>query len=87
MIRTESSEPLGDDVTALLPLTWRRAYERLMSNSGELAPLSICGRFVLPTLLALIRVCDARFGAWPCDNESGTMVEVELDGGKRVSCF
>lgn len=56
--RTESSEPLVDEVTTLLPLIWRRACEGLVCNSAALLPLSVLAIFAAPTLLVLIRVRD-----------------------------
>lgn len=83
--RTESSEPLGEDVTTLLPLIWRRACDGLIRNSGAPAPLSVLAIFAAPTLLVLIRVREAEFCAWRWSDESGTKAKIEEDGGKRVS--
>ena len=59
-MRTESSEPLGDDVTALAPLAtlatliWRRARDGGMCSSGELGPLSVLDMYAPGAPLVLI---------------------------------
>jgi hypothetical protein len=67
-MRTESSEPLGDDVQARI--SWRRAYDGRNGISGELG--------------ALLSTADSRppgAGEW---GESGAGGDGTRDGGKRV---